>query len=652
MSSIRFELGDLAVTVSDESPSIKVPQINISPYTADYQMTMEKISNNDICTDFTLPVFNIETPSMINLAQEEENKILPTFMIESPSMINLAQEEKLEKEEKVVQTIKAVQEPAKSNECEARRRTIAVWTDPKLIKISQKKEEGNQPLTQAKVWTSIQSEEVDEDAEEDGDNGVDQDELAFLQTSVGDSYDQELGLLEPNKEVLMHLLNYLSFEDVFKLRGICVNMRDIITEAQPRLLRNIDLSSYFRKLNDRGVIAVSKLCGDFIEKINLHAAYQLTDRSIEKLAKSCLNLTHLNVSDVWEFTDVSMNALSRYCPALVHVDLSNCRKLTNSGLLGLLESCSKLSVISLSYCKNLSNNVLDHEAWSRIKELNLHRCIGIGDRGFEFWPLFIDDFGWAGSGSRQLASSTDWAINSEENLGKGSLYKSGGPIDNISFGNDGENSNFEERINEWGSDGSVEQLRDAEPFDSNSINISESSGPKILINEASEATSDPSKTITGFSLRFLDLRDCSFLSDTAIASIASVCSQLRILNLSFCCSLTEDFGRYLGNLLHLKIIVKGCKKLSGLDVSFCGGAVSDEFILEISTGLHHLKGLSIRGCVQVTDEGVGHLLKYSRLTKINFTQCKGISLQGKDQLNAKYEIIENNSICGGIAAWK
>jgi len=437
---------------------------------------------------------------------------------------------------------------------------------------------------------------------------------------------------------LKNLLNYLSFEEVFKLRGMCLNMRDIITEAKPLKLRNIDLSPFFRSLNDRGVLAIAKLCGNIIERINLHAAFQLTDRSIEKLAKLSLNLTHLNVSEVWELSDASLNALSRYCPALAHVDLSNCRKITNDGLLGLLESCLKLSVLSLSYCKNLSNKVFDHDSWTRITELNLHRCTGIKDRGFEFWPLLIDDLGWAGSGSRQLASSTDWGeINSEDNL-KGSLYKSGGALDDISFGNDQLELHSEDGQNKWDSSGSEEQLRDDKPYESSSLNISVS----LLINELSESTNAPS-TMAGFALRELDLRDCSFLSDTAIASIASVCPRLKTLNLSFCCSLTEDFGRYL---------VKGCRGLLNLDVSYCGGAVTDEFIHEISTGLHQLKALSIRSCFQVTDEGVHHLLKYSMLAKLNYTQCKGISTQGRDLLNAKYEIIENNSICDGIARWK
>ena len=526
-SSIRFELGDLAISVQDEpSPnilSIAVPQIEVSA-NSDYKMSLEEIPTIEISasadsSDICIPV--------------------PAIMIETPSLNNLT-------EENTKEHIDSIENQLKSKETEPRRISVAVWSDPKLIKIAQKKEEGiSHPPKQAKSWTGISDEyftEVD-----------DEDEICFLQTAISDSFDTGLSVT-PNEEVLINLVRCLSFEDLFKLRGLCQSMPAIISTAKPHKLKSINLSPYFRRLNDRGLIAISKLCGMFIEKLNLHAAYQLNDRSVETLVKSAPNLKYLNLSDLWELSDVSLVALSRYCPSITHLDLSNCRKITNKGLLGVLESCSKLSILSLSYCKNLTNKVFDHESWARIKEVNLHRCTGIGDRGFEFWPLFIDDFGWSGNGSGMLASSTDWGLASEDIL-KGSFCKSGVTLDNLSFADglcDLDQNDINEVINDdndnWRSEISEEKLsRDNLHSSSDSVSLSDSMDkPKIMVSEFSENTSEPSR-LTHFALRSLDLRDCSFLSDTAIASIASVCSQLRILNLSFCCSLTEDFGRYLGN---------------------------------------------------------------------------------------------------------
>lgn len=49
------------------------------------------------------------------------------------------------------------------------------------------------------------------------------------------------------------------------------------------------------------------------------------------------------------------------------------------------------------------------------------------------------------------------------------------------------------------------------------------------------------------------------------------------------------------------------EKLQGLDASFCGSAITDKSLLTLSTGLPDLQGLSIRGCVQVTDLGIMHI---------------------------------------------
>ena len=83
--------------------------------------------------------------------------------------------------------------------------------------------------------------------------------------------------------------------------------------------------------------------------------------------------------------------------------------------------------------------------------------------------------------------------------------------------------------------------------------------------------------------------------------------------------------------------MKGCRRLSHLDLSFCGAAVTDELVLELCSGLHHLKALSIRGCVQITDVGVDHIAKHSRLKKINFSQCKSVSSDASKILSEKYE---------------
>ena len=495
-SCIRFELGDLAVGASDE-PAASESQVE----TPDVKISVDSFAQS-----------NTDIGQTINYDAQIIELFVPTINIESVSVQNLA--------EATTDTIplESIEEKLKSTETEPRRISIAVWSDPKLLHQAHKREEcyGSEPKTMRK-WT------------ETAEPSFEEDESFFLNSAATDSLDELTSL----DEVILHSLKYLNFVETFKIRGVSRGMAELISSKGQIVMRNVNFTPFFRKLNDKGLIAFVKLFGKYLEKINLHAGWQLTDRGIETLAKHSPNLLYLNLSEVWELTDSSLISIAKHCPSIEHLDISNCRKITNNGLLTILESC-QISNLSLSYCKNLTNKVLDHDAWQRIKELNLHRCTGIADRGFEFWPLLVDEFAWCASRSiRQLALSTDWQLASEDagHFGKGNMDDLNQDQTNLSNDDD----------NEW-------QIENQEYYDSDSKDIltseylSSQEGPILLVTEA---LTDKKKSST-FDLRSLDLRDCSFLSDTAIASIASVCSNLRILNLSFCCSLTEDFGRYLG----------------------------------------------------------------------------------------------------------
>jgi hypothetical protein len=87
--------------------------------------------------------------------------------------------------------------------------------------------------------------------------------------------------------------------------------------------------------------------------------------------------------------------------------------------------------------------------------------------------------------------------------------------------------------------------------------------------------------------------------------------------MSFCCALTESVW---------PALIKGTPRLSILDVSFCGNAVSDDALLLLSQGLGVLTRLSVRGCIRVTDTGVQSLISHAHaMQKVNLTSCKNIS---------------------------
>jgi hypothetical protein len=351
---------------------------------------------------------------------------------------------------------------------------------------------------------------------------------------------------------------------------------------------------------------------------------------------------------------------------------------------------------------------MDHEGWVRVENLNLQRCVGITDRGLDTLTSFVDfqdmwvqsrsfrslqaSGEWGAEGLDQIAEVGDNEFDFQDDVG-GERFSPPGSGENLSheLASNDDISHFSShewnglgqgghkisgiKDKDWCKSGSMQDLAlpkkdnagrsssDDNEFDDYEMRsesqksslgqVSPIEAPQIVVEELSQSQShsqsqnlsskDGGKSCA-FSLRRLNLRDCSFLTDNAIASLASVSGHLRVLNLSFCCSLTEDFARHL---------VKGCSKLSRLDVSFCGGAITDHTLLHLSTGLTRLRGLSVRGCIQVTDVGIDHLVENARkLEVVNVTQCKNISPELAEKLKKLWKLVETESVCDVICEWE
>ncbi|KAL7747899.1 hypothetical protein RI367_006646 [Sorochytrium milnesiophthora] len=126
-----------------------------------------------------------------------------------------------------------------------------------------------------------------------------------------------------------------------------------------------------------------------------------------------------------------------------------------------------------------------------------------------------------------------------------------------------------------------------------------------------------------FALTYLNLADCSLLTDAAISALAALAPNLSALSLSFCCTLTENAVLDLARLPDLR----------ALDLSFCGAAVSDSALHLLASNCTHLAALAIRGCARVSDTGVGFLFELApALRVVNLSQCGGVSKQLRESL--------------------
>jgi F-box/leucine-rich repeat protein 7 len=118
------------------------------------------------------------------------------------------------------------------------------------------------------------------------------------------------------------------------------------------------------------------------------------------------------------------------------------------------------------------------------------------------------------------------------------------------------------------------------------------------------------------SLTHLTLADCTYLSDASVVALVSAAKNLTHLDLSFCCALSDTAT---------EVVSLGLPMLRELRMAFCGSAVSDASLGCVALHLNELRGLSVRGCVRVTGNGVENVLEgCSRLEWLDVSQCKNL----------------------------
>ena len=141
-------------------------------------------------------------------------------------------------------------------------------------------------------------------------------------------------------------------------------------------------------------------------------------------------------------------------------------------------------------------------------------------------------------------------------------------------------------------------------------------------------------------LENLVLQDCQKLSDQTLKHISTGLNKLKLLNLSFCCRITDTGIRYLAkmsSLKHLQLrmcqnisdigmgyLSEGGSRLTHLDLSFCE-RITDDTLVHISQGLFQLHSLSVCSCT-ISDEGIAKMVRTSHdLEILNIGQCSQIT---------------------------
>lgn len=147
--------------------------------------------------------------------------------------------------------------------------------------------------------------------------------------------------------------------------GMCfeitdLTLVDILTVSGGSQLLNIDLT-WCSQLTDLSLEHLARHCNR-LEALTISLCLNVTDQGIALLVEQCVKLVALNVSECNVLTDMAVRSLSAQCPLLRDLNLSGCHLLTSEALSSLASSCcSNLRSVYLNNCCRVRNyeTVLD-----------------------------------------------------------------------------------------------------------------------------------------------------------------------------------------------------------------------------------------------------------------------------------------------------
>ncbi|XP_035909320.1 F-box/LRR-repeat protein 14 [Anopheles stephensi] len=123
-------------------------------------------------------------------------------------------------------------------------------------------------------------------------------------------------------------------------------------------------------------------------------------------------------------------------------------------------------------------------------------------------------------------------------------------------------------------------------------------------------------------IEVLELGGCSNITNTGLLLISWGLKKLRRLNLRSCWHISDHGIGHLAGLS--KETADGTPALEYLGLQDCQ-RLSDEALRHIAQGLTSLRSINLSFCVSVTDSGLKHLARMSRLEELNLRACDNIS---------------------------
>ncbi|KAK4129772.1 RNI-like protein [Parathielavia appendiculata] len=365
--------------------------------------------------------------------------------------------------------------------------------------------------------------------------------------------------------VWIAVFQQLDLLELIRLRIVCRKWRHLLTTS-PELCTHINLGPFNRMVNDWSVTNIlAPFIGGRPVEMDITNCFHITDEGFQALWKSCgKNVKIWRMRSVWDVSAAQILEMSECAKGLEEVDWSNCRKVGDNLLARVVGW-----VVPNPPPTVAKNVVIASSAKKPRRQQPTHRPPPSG-----------------GPPPNQLSPPPPGTVIGCPNLRRLNL-------------------SYCKHIT-----------------DRSMAHLAAHASPRL---QALSLTRCTSVTDAGFqtwaayrftSLTHLTLADCTYLSDASIVALVSAAKNLTHLDLSFCCALSDTAT---------EVVSLGLPLLRELRMAFCGSAVSDASLGCVALHLNELRGLSVRGCVRVTGNGVENVLEgCSRLEWLDVSQCKNL----------------------------
>ncbi|KAK7113188.1 F-box/LRR-repeat protein 15-like [Littorina saxatilis] len=186
----------------------------------------------------------------------------------------------------------------------------------------------------------------------------------------------------PWEQVLCkHFLPFFLLKEVFQLRGVCSEFRDLV-DCYFSLNFTVNTTSCSFDFSRNGFRVLTSRNFHLKELILCNARDWLSDGVLIAVLQNNPSLHTVDLSHCLNISDASVYALGANCHQVKHLSLRGCVWLSRQGLLSLMTNRLQLEHVDLSGCWDLSDDdIINLTAdCSNIRYLMLNNIYGLTDR--------------------------------------------------------------------------------------------------------------------------------------------------------------------------------------------------------------------------------------------------------------------------------